>query len=109
VTFKAYEGTKYLVLTDHVYNAGPLMVSKSRWTQVTDADREAFRGAAKEVLPYWRQEIAAAANRAAQFCKDRGMQITETDFAVFRAKMAPVYAEFEPKYPDLFDRLMAQQ
>ncbi len=46
VTFKMYEVNKYLALTNHVYNAGALLVSKARWTQMTPADREAFQAAA---------------------------------------------------------------
>jgi hypothetical protein len=37
------------------------------------------------------------------------MQITETNFKAFQAKMEPVYTEFKPKYPELFNMIMAQQ
>jgi TRAP-type C4-dicarboxylate transport system substrate-binding protein len=76
---------------------------------MTEADREAFRAAALAVQPFWRDSIASAADRAAQFCTEHGMQITETSFNAFREKMAPVYAEFKPKYPELFNMIMAQQ
>jgi tripartite ATP-independent transporter DctP family solute receptor len=109
VTFKMYEVNKYLALTNHVYNAGVLVVSKTRWNEMTEADREAFRAAALAVQPFWRDSIASAADRAAQFCTEHGMQITETSFSAFREKMAPVYAEFKPKYPELFNMIMAQQ
>jgi TRAP-type C4-dicarboxylate transport system substrate-binding protein len=109
VTFKMYEVNKYLALTNHVYNAGALLVSKARWSQMTPQDREAFQAAATAVQPFWRNEIAAGSERAAQFCKEHGMQITETNFKAFQAKMEPVYTEFKPKYPELFNMIMAQQ
>lgn len=108
-TFKAYEVTKYLALTRHVYNAGALMVSKTRWDQMTPADRDAFRAAAKGVLPLWRTTIAERSESAAAFVKEKGMIISETDFKAFQAKMTPLFGEFRPKYQELFDKIMAQQ
>jgi len=105
VTFKAYEVTKYLALTRHVYNAGALMVSKLRWGQMTDEDRQAFQAAANDVLPVWRQSIAQASDKALDFCKQHGMTVTDTDFQAFREKMTPVYKQFRPQYPELFDMI----
>jgi len=109
VTFKVYEVCKYVAMTNHIYNAGALMISKSRWTQMTEADRTAFREAAKGVLPYWREAIAKAADGAAGFLQQKGMHITEVDHAAFRKKMEPVLTEFRPKYPKLLDDIVAQQ
>ena len=109
VNFKVYEVTKHLAMTKHAYNAGPLMVSKARWTQMTSDDRDAFRAAAKEVLPYWRSAITEASVDAERVLQERGMQVTETDYPAFRAKMEPVYDEFRPKYKALFDMIAAQQ
>jgi tripartite ATP-independent transporter DctP family solute receptor len=109
VTFKMYEVNKFLALTNHVYNAGALLVSKARWAQMTPADREAFQAAATAVRTEWRNEIATNSDKAAQFCKEHGMTITETNFKAFQAKMEPVYTEFKPKYLELFNMIMAQQ
>jgi tripartite ATP-independent transporter DctP family solute receptor len=109
VTFKVAEVTKYVAMTNHVYNAGALMVSKLRWTQMTDADRTAFREAGQAVLPYWRETIAKASDSAAGFLQQHGMQITTADYAAFHKKMEPVYAEFRPKYQKLFDAVLAEQ
>ncbi len=109
VTFKAYEVTKHLALTKHVYNAGTLMVSKALWTKMSQSDRDVFHGASDTVLPIWRSTIAQRADEAMTFLKEKGMQVTETDFPAFKAKMEPVYTEYRPKFPDLFDKIMAQQ
>jgi TRAP-type C4-dicarboxylate transport system substrate-binding protein len=109
VTFKAYEVTKYLSLTRHVYNAGALMVGKPRWDQMTEEDRAAFEGAAKDVLPFWRQSIATASQAGERFCKERGMEVVTADFHAFQDKMKPVYDQFSPKYKELFDLIKSQQ
>jgi len=109
VTFKMYEVNKYIALTNHVYNAGVLVVSKARWSQMTPADREAMQAAAAAVQKPWRDDIGVAADKAAQFCKEKGMQITETNYKAFQSKMEPVYNEFKPKYPELFNMIVAQQ
>jgi TRAP-type transport system periplasmic protein len=109
VTFKMYEVNKFIALTNHVYNAGVLVVSKVRWNQMTPADREAMQAAAAMIQKPWRDDIGTAADKAAQFCKEKGMQITETNYKAFQAKMDPVYAEFKPKYPELFSMIMSQQ
>jgi tripartite ATP-independent transporter DctP family solute receptor len=109
VTFKMYEVNKYIALTNHVYNAGVLVVSKARWNQMTPEDRGAMQAAAAAVQKQWRDDIGAAADKAAQFCKDKGMQVTETDYKAFQAKMEPVYNEFKPKYPELFNMIVSQQ
>jgi TRAP-type transport system periplasmic protein len=108
-SFKVYEVTKHVAMTKHVYNAGPLMISKARWSQLTDDDREAFRTSAQEVLPFWRANVVAATTDAETFLKSKGMQTSETDYPAFRAKMQPVYDEYRPRYQTLFDMITAQQ
>jgi tripartite ATP-independent transporter DctP family solute receptor len=109
VTFKMYEVNKYVSLTNHVYNAGVMVVSKTRWNQMTPEDRSAMQAAAAAVQRQWRDDIGAAADKALQFCKDKGMQVTETNYKAFQAKMEPVYNEFKPKYPELFNMIVSQQ
>jgi TRAP-type transport system periplasmic protein len=109
VNFKVYEVCKHVALTNHIYNAGILMVSKARWTQMTPADQNAFREAGQAIRSYWRDTITKASENAAGVLQQRGMQISSVDFRPFQEKMAPVYAEFKPKYPKLLDAILAQQ
>jgi TRAP-type transport system periplasmic protein len=109
VTFKMYEVNKYIALTNHVYNAGVLVMSKQRWNQMTPEDQAAIQASAAAVQKQWRDDIGAAADKAGQFCKEKGMQITETNYKAFQAKMEPVYNEFKPKYPELFNMIVSQQ
>jgi TRAP-type transport system periplasmic protein len=107
VTFKVYEVTKYLIMTNHVYNAGALMVSQARWNQLTAAERVAFQDAANAILPFWRSENVKRAGEAATFLQGHGMQPINVDYTAFQAKMKPVYDQFEPQYPHLFKLLNA--
>ena len=106
VTFKVYEVTKYLALTRHSYNAGALMVSNARWSQLTPADQQAFQDSASAVLPFWRQTIARRSDEALTFLQAHGMQRTDPDFKAFQDKMKTVYDQFSPRYPDLFKMIM---
>jgi TRAP-type transport system periplasmic protein len=106
VTFKVYEVTKYLALTRHSYNAGALMVSNARWTQLSPEEQQAFQDAAAAVLPFWRSTIAKRSDEALTFLQAHGMQATTPDFHAFQDKMKPVYEQFSPKYPELFQMIM---
>jgi tripartite ATP-independent transporter DctP family solute receptor len=106
VTFKVYEVTKYLALTRHSYNAGALMVSNVRWSQLSPSDQQAFQDSATAVLPFWRETIAKRSDDALTFLQAHGMQRTDPDFKAFQDKMKSVYDQFSPRYPDLFKMIM---
>jgi tripartite ATP-independent transporter DctP family solute receptor len=106
VTFKVYEVTKYLALTRHSYNAGALMVSNARWKQLPPDEQKVFQDSANAVLPFWRSTIAKRSEDALTFLQAHGMQPTNPDFKAFQEKMKEVYAQFSPKYPELFKMLM---
>ena len=108
VTFKVYEVTKYLALTRHVYNAGALMVSQTRWNQLSPEEQVAFQEAAIEVLPFWRSTIAKRSDDALTFLQAHGMQVTKVDFSAFQEKMTSVYEQFSPKYPELFSMIVGK-
>jgi TRAP-type transport system periplasmic protein len=106
VTFKVYEVTKYLALTRHSYNAGALMVSNARWSQLSPEEQQAFQDSAAAVLPFWRSTIAKRSDDALTFLQAHGMQRTDPDFRAFQDKMKTVYDQFSPRYPELFKMIM---
>ncbi len=97
VSSKIYEVTKFAGLTNHVYNAGALMASKVKFDRLEAAHRNAIREAAAEIQPLWRATVAEKTQEGRAFCAQKGMQIDDTNFAAFRAAMAPVYDEFRDK------------
>ena len=106
VTFKVYEVTKYLALTRHSYNAGALMVSNARWSQLSAEEQQAFQDSAAAVLPFWRQTIAKRSDDALTFLQAHGMQRTDPDFKAFQDKMKTVWDQFSPRYPELFKMIV---
>ena len=97
VSSKLYEVTKYVGLTNHVYNAGALMASKVKFDRLEAAHQKAIREAAAEIQPVWRETVAQKTEEGRQFCAAKGMQIDATNFAAFQKAMAPVYDEFRDK------------
>lgn len=108
VSSKIYEVTKYVALTNHVYNAGALMASKVRYDALPPDLQKVLRDAAIEVSPFWRKLVADKAAEASRTLKAKGMKIGKTDYAAFRQAMAPVYAEFRPRIgPELMDKVLS--
>jgi TRAP-type transport system periplasmic protein len=109
VTFKVFEVCKYVALTNHVYNAGAIMVSKTLWGKLSPSEQVAFRDTGKVCTQYCRDLYAKAQKDAAATLAEKGMVISPTDNAEFRKMMTPVYDQFRPNYPQLFDKIMSLQ
>jgi TRAP-type transport system periplasmic protein len=109
VTFKVYEVCQYVALTNHVYNAGAIMVSKALWTRLSPSDQTAFRDTGKICSKYCRELYAKGQEDALVVLKQKGMIVSPTDNAEFRKKMTPLYDQFRPNYPQLFDKILALQ
>jgi TRAP-type transport system periplasmic protein len=107
ISSKLVEVTKYIGLTNHVYNAGALMASKIRLDALTPKEQEVIRGTAKEIQPFWRKLIAEKSLENRKTCEERGLTINDTDYPAFQKAMQPVYAEFRPKIgPEFVDQVM---
>jgi tripartite ATP-independent transporter DctP family solute receptor len=107
VSSKLYEVTKYVGLTNHVYNAGALMASKVKFDRLDPAYQKAIREAAAEIQPVWRETVAQKTDEGRQFCASKGMQIDATNFTAFHAAMTPVYDEFRDRIgADLVQRVL---
>jgi TRAP-type transport system periplasmic protein len=107
VSSKLYEVTKYVGLTNHVYNAGALMASKLTFDKLDPAYQKAIRESATEIQPIWRAMIVQKSEEDRKICESKGLQIDETDYKAFHTAMAPVYTEFRSKIGgDLVDQVM---
>lgn len=107
ITNKTYEVAKNVAKTYHVYNAGALMVSKVRLDSMSPADQQLIRSAGAAQTSYWRSTVAQADTEYEKFSLQNGVKITKTNYNAFRDAMSPVYAEFKPKYPELFNKVVA--
>lgn len=107
VSSKLYEVTKYVGLTNHVYNAGALMASKLRFDKLEASHQKAIREAATEIQPIWRTTIARKSEEDRKICEDKGLQVDQTNYQAFHGAMTPVYEEFRDKIgADLVDKVM---
>jgi TRAP-type transport system periplasmic protein len=103
VSSKIYEVTRFTGLTNHVYNAGALMASKAKFDRLEATHRDA----AAEIRPIWRAPVAQKTEEGHAFGAQKGMQIDDTNFAAFRAAMAPVYDAFRDRIgADLVSQVM---
>ena len=106
VTNKIFEVAKHVAKTQHVYNAGALMMSKVKFAGLSPADQEIVRSAGANQSSYWRTLVAQTDAAFEKQMIAQGIAVTTTDFNSFHTAMNSVYAEFKPKYPELFDKVV---
>jgi len=106
---KHYEVVKVINLTNHVYNAGVLMVSKRKFDSMPANLQESLRAAAIEMTPDWRKSMVEKTTETTVFLKQKGLSIDEVDRDAYRKQTHSVYTEFRNIIgPDLFDTVIKQ-
>ena len=90
-----FEAAKYYSLTQHVIAPEVLVMSKSRWDKLDEADRALVRQTAKESVPYmrglWDQRVEDSRARLIA----SGIEVNEIeDKAAFAAAMRPVWDRY---------------
>lgn len=107
VSSKMYEVTKYVGLTNHVYNAGALMASKVKFDSLEPKYQTVIRDTAKEIQPYWRKLVAEKSVENRKVCEEKGLTVNETNYEAFHRAMQPVYDEFRDKIgADLVEKVL---
>lgn len=97
-TSSFFEVQKYLSLTGHVWGPASLIVSKSVWKRVSEADRQVVQAAADHWRDRQRRMISESDEQFIAQLKDKGMAVNEVDKAAFAAAVAPVWKSFEPVF-----------
>jgi tripartite ATP-independent transporter DctP family solute receptor len=106
---KHYEVVKVVNLTNHVYNAGVLMVSKRKIDSMPANLLACMREAAAELTPDWRKTMIEKTTEITGFLKEKGITILEVDRAAYRKQTHGVYDEFRNVIgADLFDAVIKQ-
>lgn len=90
-----FEAAKYYSLTQHVIAPEVLVMSKSRWDKLDEADRALVRQTAKESVPYmrslWDQRVEDSRARLMA----SGIEVNDIeDKAAFAAAMRPVWDRY---------------
>ncbi|MGD1066589.1 MAG: TRAP transporter substrate-binding protein [Vulcanimicrobiaceae bacterium] len=109
LTTKLYEVLKSVSLTHHLYNPGPLMMSKMKYDALPAPQQRAIQLAAAEVLPFWRRSFVEYQKSVLVALKAKGTTVLDVDRAAFKHQMTPVYEQIRQQAgADFVDRLLAE-
>ena len=81
---KFYEVQKYLSLTGHQFQMSPLIIRRTAWERLPEADRRAVQEAAAEATAFQRRRFQETEAQNLQDLKARGMQVSTVDKALFQ-------------------------
>jgi TRAP-type transport system periplasmic protein len=98
---KFYEVNKFVSATNHVYAANIILVSKKFWDKLSPAEQKIMQDAANEARSYQRQVSRAAAAKAVDELKAKGMQyndVSAAEQARMREIARPVTEKFAASY-----------
>lgn len=94
---KFYEVQKYLSLTKHVYSPWIVLASKKWWDGLSVDEKKAIQDSASASRDFERKDSRAAALKAVDFLKSKGMQVTvvsDAELARMRDKAKPASDKF---------------
>jgi tripartite ATP-independent transporter DctP family solute receptor len=95
---KFYEVTKYLSLTGHTYSPLIVMCSKSRWSKLSEKERDMFARAAQEAAEYERDALKGIIKDFLTKLENKGMEINDVpNKEPFQKAVRPMYKDFEDK------------
>ncbi|MCI9229000.1 MAG: TRAP transporter substrate-binding protein [Dorea sp.] len=98
VNSRFYEVQDYVVETQHIYDADPLMVSAITWEKLTDDQKSVLEEAAAEATVWEREEVLKDVEKDKQTIIDSGtkiIELTDDQRADFREAAQEVYDSFE--------------
>lgn len=106
---KYNEVTKYLSVTNHMYNVQAVIVSKKFWDKLSADEKKLLQDAVTETTVHQRKVAREQAATALADLKAKGMVVNEVspqELARMREKAAPVIAKFskevgEPLYAEV--------
>ena len=101
LTSKFNEVQKYLSVTNHVYTANPVVISKKTWDKLSSAEKKIIEEAAAEAGAYQRSLSRAASATARKELEAKGMQINDVPpatLAKMRELTQPVANKFAASY-----------
>src|SRR5213079_569091 len=92
---------KYLSVTNHVYTANPVVISKKTWDKLTPADQKILQDAAQEAGAFERKLSREAAAGARKELEAKGMvanDVPAATLAKMRELTKPVGEKFAASY-----------
>ena len=96
---KLYTVQKYVTLTGHVYSPAMLVTSTGLWGKLSDADKAAFKEAAKIALVANRKKVNEDEANGIDFMRKNGVEvITKVDNSLFQKAVASAYTSFNKEF-----------
>jgi tripartite ATP-independent transporter DctP family solute receptor len=98
---KLFEVQRFLSVTNHVYTANTILVSKIFWDRCSAAEQKFLQEAALEARDYERKLSRETAQKALADLKAKGMQVNEIapgEIERMRRMVKPVYDKFTAAY-----------
>jgi TRAP-type transport system periplasmic protein len=90
---------KHLSLTGHVYSPAVILMNKSKFDELSAADKQHFLDAAKEAAKANRARVDSDEKTAVGDLRAKGMQVIDVvDRSKYQAALAPVYVEFAKQF-----------
>ncbi|WP_342769658.1 TRAP transporter substrate-binding protein [Pseudorhodoferax soli] len=108
---KLYEVQKYLSVTNHVYTASPVLVSKRLWDKLSTTEQKILQDAAAEAGAYQRK-LSRDTSVAARKELEGKMQVNDVPPAVLtrmRELTAPVAEKFAASYDPAMVKLYREE
>ena len=102
LTSKFNEVQKYLSVTNHVYTANPVVISKKLWDKLSPADQKIIQDAAIEAGAFQRKLSRDASAGARKELEAKGMQVNDVPSATL-AKMRELTKPVADKFAASYD------
>jgi tripartite ATP-independent transporter DctP family solute receptor len=80
---KFYEVQKHIVLTGHIVDHLNTLISKTLWSQLTDADKQIFTDVMQQAAERATKIIVEREQKLVAAFKDKGIEVTEVDKSDF--------------------------
>lgn len=106
---KLYEVQKYLTISEHIYQAAPVSINKSKFESLSPEYQEIIQNAAIQARDYQRDFIASMDEEVTADLIANGMEIVtkeEFDSEGFVKAAEAVYKKYEDKYGDFLQRII---
>lgn len=105
---KFYEVQKYISITNHKYEACPLIISEKTWQKLPPDVQKVLKEGAVKFAAEHRKMDADNEGKLLADLEAKGMKVTKPNLAPFREATKAVYDEWVPVLgKDLMDRILA--
>ncbi len=106
---KLYEEQKYLAITNHSYDAMPLVIRKDLWDIFSDSDKALILAAAKKAQDLDRKLVKEQTDSYVSKLKEAGMTITTPDLKAFQSATSGVMNVFTNVYGEELLKKLAEK